>query len=145
MATRSDNGSESKSPAVKKARKTNGSAARHKREGNGAEASDRADEKAPKGKLHFESMLTRDEAAAYFEAIVKGLRKGSIHFHQSDDSLVLAPADHVGVEVKATQKSGREKLSFELVWRTDKGSELTIVAGDAPPEPAPEPEAAAAS
>ena len=136
MATKAGNGSDPKTPEVGKTRKANGSA-KQKAESK-AEAA-----RSGKSKLHFESMLTRDEAAAYFEAIVKGLRKGSIHFHQSEDSLLLAPAEHVGVEVKASQKGGREKLVFEVMWRTDKGSELTIVAGDTPP--AQEPEAAAAS
>lgn len=99
--------------------------------------------KKAKTKLQFDSMLTRDEAAAYFEAIAKGLRKGSIHFHQSDESLDLAPAEHIGIEVKAQQKSGRQQISFELEWRTDRSNRLTIVAGEAA-APA-EPEAAPAS
>ena len=86
------------------------------------------EEKPGKTKLEFESFLSRDEAAAYFEAIVKGLRQGSIHFHQRDEHLTLCPTEHVGIAVKAARKSGREKLTFELAWRTDT-PELTIVAG----------------
>jgi len=148
MASKSANGSASKAAKKGKSRKANG-ASKSKHDGvaakraNGAqpeardeardeeEAPEARSEKSGKAKLQFESMLARDEAASYFEAIVKGLRKGSIHFHQSDDSVTLSPAEHVGVEVKASQKNGREKLTFELMWRTDRGSELTIVAGDA--------------
>lgn len=126
MSSKSGNGSD----ASKKHKNSNGSAAKPNGNGAALEAAE-GSEKKSKAKLEFESMLTRDEAAAYFEAIVKGLRKGSIHFHQSDESLTLSPGEHVGIEVKATQKNGRQRLSFELNWRTDKGSKLTIVAGNA--------------
>lgn len=81
------------------------------------------------GKLRFESPVGRDEVAAYFEAIVEGLRKGTLQFRQGEDSLILSPPDRVGIEVKVERKSGREKLSFEIEWRTDEPEDLSILAG----------------
>jgi amphi-Trp domain-containing protein len=154
MARKSGNGSYASKRNRKTNKKVNGAGAKRTSDvaaetdvdeeiskGNGADvrALEERPEKSGKHKVEFESMLTRDEAAAYFEAIVSGLRKGSIHFHRSDHSLTLSPGQHVGVEVKATQKGGREKLVFELVWRTDRGSELTILAGEFAEEHAAEP------
>ena len=81
------------------------------------------------GKLRFESPVGRDEVAAYFEAIVEGLRKGSLQFRQGEDALILSPPDRVEIEVKVERKSGREKLSFEIEWRTDEPEDLSILAG----------------
>ncbi|MCA9503547.1 MAG: amphi-Trp domain-containing protein [Spirochaetaceae bacterium] len=84
---------------------------------------------AQEGKLSFGSSMDRDEVAAYFEAIVAGLRQGSIHFRQKDEALTLSPPERVELEVKASSKRGKERLSFEIAWRTDEPEELTIVAG----------------
>lgn len=81
------------------------------------------------GKLSFDGKMDRDEVASYLEALVAGIRKGSIHFRQRDDSLMLSPAERIVVEVTAQKKAAREKLSFEIEWRTDEPEELTIVAG----------------
>lgn len=81
------------------------------------------------GKLRFESPVGRDEVAAYFEAIVEGLRKGSLQFRQGEQSLILSPPDRVEIGVKVERKGGREKLRFEIDWRTDEPEDLSILAG----------------
>ncbi len=81
------------------------------------------------GKLRFESPVGRDEVAAYFEAIVDGLRKGSLQFRQGEQSLILSPPDRVEIGVKVERKGGREKLRFEIDWRTDEPEDLSILAG----------------
>lgn len=88
------------------------------------------EEAAPSSaKLRFKSTMAREEAAAYFEALVKGLKKGSIHFKQGDESVDLDLASFIKVDVKASRKGSRETVAFELSWRTDDGSELTIIPG----------------
>jgi amphi-Trp domain-containing protein len=81
------------------------------------------------GKLSFDGKMDRDEVAAYLEALAEGLRKGSIHFRQRNESLALSPAERTVVEVTAQRKAAREKLSLEVEWRTDEPEELTIVTG----------------
>ena len=92
-----------------------------------AEAEDTAH--TASGKLRFESPVGRDEVAAYFEAIVEGLRKGSLLFRQGEQSLILSPPDRVEIGVKVERKGGREKLQFEIEWRTDEPEDLSILAG----------------
>lgn len=82
------------------------------------------------GKLRFEGELDRGEVAAYLEAIVRGLRSGSLQFRREEESLSLAPGERVSLSVKAASKKGRESVRFELEWRapSESGGELAIVA-----------------
>jgi amphi-Trp domain-containing protein len=70
-----------------------------------------------KGKIEFESVMQRSEAAIYFSALVDGLRQGQLQFRQGEESLSLAPAQQVVVEVKASRKGDKERVAFELEWR----------------------------
>jgi amphi-Trp domain-containing protein len=98
------------------------------RKASKAGEADRPREEAT-GKLSFDGKMDRDELAAYVEALVEGIRKGSIQFRQRNESLALSPAERIAVEVTAHRKAAREKLSLEIEWRTDEPEELTIVAG----------------
>jgi amphi-Trp domain-containing protein len=70
-----------------------------------------------KGKIKFESVMQRSEAAAYFAALVDGLRQGQLQFRHGEENLSLAPAQQVVVEVKASKKGDKEKVALELEWR----------------------------
>ena len=88
---------------------------------------DEADGEPPRGgKISFQGSMTRDEATAYFEAIAAGLRRGSLLFRRGSDQLALSPAPHVEVEVKASGKEHKAKVSFELSWSTQGPSDLEI-------------------
>lgn len=71
-----------------------------------------------KVKLKFENTLPREEAVAYFQAIVDSLKSGALSFTQGMESVELSPADTVEIEVKASRKGTSEKVSFELEWDT---------------------------
>jgi len=130
-------GSKSARKVAKEARKAAEKAARkaqkahEKTVAREARKADEAEDTAhtANGKLRFESPVGRDEVAAYFEAIVEGLRKGSLQFRQGEQSLILSPPDRVEIGVKVERKSGREKLQFEIEWRTDEPEDLSILAG----------------
>ncbi len=70
-----------------------------------------------KGKIKFESVMQRSEAAIYFSALVEGLREGQLQFRYGEENLSLSPAQQVVVEVKASRKGDKEKVAFELEWR----------------------------
>lgn len=70
-----------------------------------------------KGKIRFEAVMQRSEAAIYFGALVDGLRQGQLQFRHGEENLSLAPAQQVVVEVKASRKGDKEKVAFELEWR----------------------------
>jgi amphi-Trp domain-containing protein len=118
-------------PKKQKSKKSTG-----KVSGNGEAAVDkeveqvemRAEEKPVKSKasVAFEAPIQREEAVSYFETVVAGLKKGSIHLRQNDEELTLTPPAQLEVKVKASRKKDKEKLSFEIVWRTPNASELMI-------------------
>ena len=89
-------------------------------------AEDLPPEPATSGKIKFESTMQRSEAVLYFRALVDGLDHGQLQFKQGDDSLSLAPSDSVTVEVKAAAKGGKQKVTFDLSWRTDRQDRLDI-------------------
>jgi amphi-Trp domain-containing protein len=90
------------------------------------EESEANDDRDGKGKFKFESTMRRDEAVAYFEALVAGLKQGSLHFKQGARSLSVSPSSVLTIQVKAAKKSKTESISFEIEWRADGESELEI-------------------
>lgn len=90
------------------------------------EESEMERETSQDGKLSFDSYMTREEAVAYFEAIVKGLKAGEIHFRRNEQELTLAAGTHVDVEVKASRKGKKQKVEIGLSWRTEKPADLLI-------------------
>lgn len=82
-----------------------------------------------RGKFKFESTMRREEAVAYFEAIVSGLKSGFLHFKQRDRALTINPASVVDVEVKAARKGKGAKIAFEISWGPEHEAELEISSG----------------
>ncbi|MDD9947607.1 MAG: amphi-Trp domain-containing protein [Myxococcales bacterium] len=77
-------------------------------------------------KIGFESDMALEEAVTYFEAIVNGLRKRAIEFRRGGDALSLTPASQVHVEVKASGKERKEKVTFELSWGVETPRDFEI-------------------
>ena len=77
-------------------------------------------------KVTFESVMPREEAISYFEAIVAGLKSGTLRIRQGEESLTLNPPAQLGVNVKAASKGEKEKISFEMTWRVPTEADLTI-------------------
>jgi amphi-Trp domain-containing protein len=80
----------------------------------GGKAKDKAKGKA---KIKFSSTMQRGEAVAYFSALVDGLRHGRLQFRHGEESVALEPSERVTIEVKATRKGDKERVSFELEWK----------------------------
>ncbi|NJK33443.1 MAG: amphi-Trp domain-containing protein [Deltaproteobacteria bacterium] len=76
-------------------------------------------DKKKKLKIAYEASMPRAEAVAYFEALVGGLRSGHLEFRQDDRVLVLAPPDHLEIEVEAVQKGSKGKVVFEIEWSSE--------------------------
>ena len=96
---------------------------------NGSAATQAAPEEVrrkDKAKIKFESLMQRGEAVTYFSALVDGLRHGHLQFKQRDETVELSPAEQVQVEVRASRKGDKEKVSFELSWRTGDHAELEV-------------------
>lgn len=122
-----DTGSERAARVAKAARKGKDKGAEASMSEKATKANGKDWTKPVKAKLRFESAVPREEAVAYFEAIVAGLRKGAIQFRRGDETLTVAPAGYVEIEVKASRKGAKERVSFEIAWRTES-TDLTISA-----------------
>lgn len=89
---------------------------------------DKKESKTDKADVKFNCMMPLEEAVSYFEAIVAGLKKGTISFKQGEQSLKLNPPAHLSVDVRAGTRKDRERISFELEWQPTGDSDLTISA-----------------
>jgi amphi-Trp domain-containing protein len=101
-----------------------------KASGNGsiavAELEGQEASKHDKLSVAFESSIAREEAVSYFETLVAGLKKGTLHLKQDLNEISLQPPAQLEVKVKATRKREKEKISFEISWRNPTTSELKI-------------------
>jgi amphi-Trp domain-containing protein len=77
-------------------------------------------------KVKFETVLAREEAVSYFEALIEGLRKGTIQLKQGNDAITLKPGPKVAIEVKAGRKAEKERISFEIEWRTEEAANADL-------------------
>ena len=76
-----------------------------------------------KAKIQYRNQMHIDDAIAYFEAIVAGLKKKKVEVSKEDKSIVLEPQEQLIVEVKASTKPERSKISFKMSWNhLDQGS-----------------------
>ena len=76
-----------------------------------------------KAKIQYRNQMRIDDAIAYFEAIVAGLKKKKVEVSKEDKSIVLKPQEQLIVEVKASTKPERSKISFKMSWNhLDQGS-----------------------
>lgn len=79
-----------------------------------------------KAKIKFASVMQRGEAVAYFSALVDGLRHGRLQFRHGVESVALEPSEQVAIEVKASRKGDKERVSFELEWKRPPRESLEV-------------------
>ena len=79
-----------------------------------------------KAKIKFASVMQRGEAVAYFAALVDGLRHGRLQFRHGMESVALEPTEQVAIEVKASRKGDKERVSFELEWKRPPRESLEV-------------------
>lgn len=85
------------------------------------------DDDSKKTKICYSGSITRDELIRYFEAVVVGLRQGTIKFAQESQVVALHPGDTVEFQLKAARKAHLEKVVFELSWRNRNAPALHIL------------------
>jgi amphi-Trp domain-containing protein len=73
----------------------------------------------PNGKMQvkFESTMSLPETISYFDAIIAGLKKKSLHLRQGDQVLALTPSPHVDIAIKAVRDKKNEAIRVEIAWR----------------------------
>jgi amphi-Trp domain-containing protein len=77
--------------------------------------------------ISFKARLDQGKVIAYLEQLLDGLKSGTVYVQQGNEYVALSPANPIKIAVSASQKEGKEKISFEMTW----GKEEPI--GEQPP------------
>ena len=64
----------------------------------------------------YESLQDRDSVVQYLRDILTGFEKGHLELGNKRDHFVIEPEGLIKLDVKATKKNNRTKLSFQLSW-----------------------------
>jgi len=73
--------------------------------------------------INVKTALKQETAVSYLEELVKSIKTGKLVVQQDSDFVSLTPAKTMELEVSASQKKGKEKLTFELTWLTEIAAE----------------------
>ena len=71
--------------------------------------------------FEFESLQDRERILKYLEALVDGVRHGTITLEYGAQSMTLSPSGLIELELRGKRRGGRAKLSVRLAWREDAG------------------------
>jgi amphi-Trp domain-containing protein len=96
-----------------------------------------------KNSVALEKKMSATEVASFLENVIASLKEGKIVLQQGVQVVVLKPGDFITVEVEASQKMEKGKLSIDLKWkRNDElpAEEDIIVSSTEQPEPKSESE-----
>lgn len=59
----------------------------------------------------------------HLEKIMNGLTQGTICIQQGSDLVTLKPTSHIDIELEASLKGNKEKLTLELSWKQESEKE----------------------
>ncbi|WP_291323307.1 amphi-Trp domain-containing protein [Desulfonatronospira sp.] len=84
-----------------------------------------------KNELKFKAVLEKDQILEHLESLMHALKEGRINVQHADQTLSLAPAENLKLELKAEVKGNKEKLELEISWSeemeaTSQAGELSI-------------------
>jgi len=79
-----------------------------------------------KSKIEFDGRMPREEAVAYFEALVAGLKSGLVQFKQGKETIVVNPSETVDVDIRARTRGREESVTFELSWIAEPSSSFSV-------------------
>ncbi len=73
-----------------------------------------------KDAITLSTRLTRADVAGLVEALVEGLKEGSLRVQKSDACLTLDVPRVVDLEIRAGQEAERTVFRVDVSWRTEK-------------------------
>ena len=81
--------------------------------------------------ISFKSFIDLAQAVTYLEDLASSLRDGRVYVRQADEYVELVPTDGIEIQLDASEKKGKQKLTLELTWRRSLeanggGSNLSI-------------------
>ena len=72
-----------------------------------------------KREVVFEGDVDLPSAIAHVEAVVAGLKSGTLSVEQGMQTLTVHPAGSMSLAVKVKRKAERETVSLELTWERE--------------------------
>ncbi|MBD3380863.1 MAG: amphi-Trp domain-containing protein [candidate division Zixibacteria bacterium] len=89
-----------------------------------------------KKELSFKGRVEPARAVNFLNDLVAGLNSGGFYLQNGDDYIGLKPNQHLLMEVEASQKKGKDKITIELSWdREDIQTEdMKLRITSAPPQ-----------
>lgn len=76
-----------------------------------------------KREVSLKSKLEQAKVISYLEDLTKSLKEGTVCVQQGTDIVTLRPSSYIEIELEASVKKNKERLSIELTWRADKEEE----------------------
>jgi amphi-Trp domain-containing protein len=87
-----------------------------------------------KQKFNHSDQQPLDTCIRHLEALIEGLKAGTLSLSQGDEKLWLRPGGATDIELRAEQSGDRESLEIHLAWRRASLHVVTRPAEDAPPK-----------
>ncbi len=70
-----------------------------------------------KQEVSFKGNLEQKTVVSYLEDMIKSFKAGKVCIQNGEKFVTLQPQGDIELSVQASEKKGKEKLSFELSWR----------------------------
>jgi amphi-Trp domain-containing protein len=87
-----------------------------------------------KQKIKFAEQQALDTCIRQLEALLEGLKSGTLSLNQGGEKLWLRPGGDVDIELRAEQSGERESLEIQLGWRRASLHVVSRPAEDSPPK-----------
>jgi amphi-Trp domain-containing protein len=87
-----------------------------------------------KQKMKFAEQQALDTCIRQLEALLEGLKSGTLSLSQGGEKLWLRPGGAVDIELRAEQSGDRESLEIQLGWRRASLHVVSRPPEDAPPK-----------
>jgi amphi-Trp domain-containing protein len=87
-----------------------------------------------KQKIKFAEQQALDTCIRQLEALLEGLKSGTLSLSQGGEKLWLRPGSDVDIELRAEQSGDRESLEIQLGWRRASLHVVSRPPEDGPPK-----------
>ncbi|WP_320172354.1 amphi-Trp domain-containing protein [Maridesulfovibrio sp.] len=72
--------------------------------------------KKEKKKISVKQTMTHEETVSFLKTLMDSFNSREVIVKNEEDSLLLVPADEIGMELKAKVKKGKVKMKIALSW-----------------------------
>ncbi|WP_291318649.1 amphi-Trp domain-containing protein [Desulfonatronospira sp.] len=72
-----------------------------------------------KDELKFKAVVEKQSLIATLENLMDSIQVGRLYVGDGQQGILLVPAPHLKLEIRAESKKDKEKICMEISWRTD--------------------------